>query len=209
LDGSREIYSITLPGLLSYLAAGDTQAEVQGINDLRAKYRETYGVDPGKTYYSPDDYTPIIPVTYWSFRLMIGFGFVAMAVAAVMLWVTRRKRPLPAGRLWLLTAGVLPLLPLLANSIGWIFTEMGRQPWSVFGLMTTANAVSPTVSIAEIMTSLVLLTAVYGVLAVIELSLLLRYIKAGADPVPPPREPSSASASFFRSLPTTTRSGGS
>ena len=189
LDGSREIYSITVPGLLSYLATGDAEAEVEGINNLRAKYRQTYGADPGEKYYSPGDYTPIIPVTYWSFRLMIGFGFAAMAVAAALLWVTRRKRRLPAGRLWLVTAGVLPLLPLLANSIGWIFTEMGRQPWAVFGVLTTANSVSPSVSGGEIMTSLILLTAVYGVLAVIELGLLLRYIKAGADPVPPPKDP--------------------
>jgi cytochrome d ubiquinol oxidase subunit I len=191
LDGSREIYSITLPGLLSYLATGDTDAEVQGINDLRTKYRQTYGVDPGQKYYSPGDYTPIIPVTYWAFRLMIGFGFLAMAAAAAMLWVTRRSRRLPAGRAWLAIAGVLPLLPLLANSTGWIFTEMGRQPWSVFGLMTTAQAVSPGVSGGEALTSLVLLTVVYTVLGVIELTLLLRYIKSGADPVPPPKDPAS------------------
>lgn len=190
LDGSREIYSISLPVLLSYLATGDTAGEVQGINDLRDKYRQTYGVDPGAKYYSPGDYTPLIPLTYWSFRLMIGFGFLAIAAAVAMLWVTRRRRPMPTGRVWLATAIALPLLPLLANSTGWIFTEMGRQPWSVFGLMTTAQSVSPGVSQAEAMTSLILLTAVYAVLAVIELGLLLRYIKAGADPVPPPSEPS-------------------
>ncbi len=190
LDGSREIYSISLPVLLSYLATGDTAGEVQGINDLRDKYRRTYGVDPGAKYYSPGDYTPLIPLTYWSFRLMIGFGFLAMAAAVAMLWVTRRRRPMPTGRVWLATAIALPLLPLLANSTGWIFTEMGRQPWSVFGLMTTAQSVSPGVSQAEAMTSLILLTAVYAVLAVIELGLLLRYIKAGADPVPPRSEPS-------------------
>lgn len=191
LDGSRELYSLSLPELLSYLATGDTSGEVQGINDLRSKYRQTYGADPGEKYYSPGDYTPIIPVTYWSFRLMIGFGFIAMAAATALLWVTRRRRPMPTGRIWLATAIALPLLPLLANSTGWIFTEMGRQPWSVFGLMTTAQAVSPGVSQAEAMTSLILLTAVYAVLAVIELGLLLRYIKAGADPVPPPKEPNS------------------
>jgi len=189
LDGTKEVYSVTLPDLLSYLATGDTEGEVEGINDLRAKYKRTYGVDPGQKYYSPGDYTPVIPLTYWSFRLMIGFGFLAIAVAVAMLWVTRRSRRLPAGRTWLVVAGVLPLLPLLANSTGWIFTEMGRQPWSVFGLMTTAQSVSPSVSGAEAMTSLVLLTAVYAVLAVIEVGLLLRYIKAGAEPVPPPREP--------------------
>ena len=62
----------------------------------------------------------------------------------------------------------LPLLPLGANSFGWLFTEMGRQPWSVFGLMTTASSVSPGVGTGEVLTSLVVLTLLYGVLAVVE-----------------------------------------
>ena len=66
LDGSEEKFSIKIPDLLSFLATGTTDGEVEGINDLRAQYEETYGQDPGAAYYSPGDYTPIIPLTYWT-----------------------------------------------------------------------------------------------------------------------------------------------
>jgi cytochrome d ubiquinol oxidase subunit I len=100
-----------------------------------------------------------------------------------LLWATRRGR-LPRSRLLALAAVALPLLPLLANSFGWIFTEVGRQPWVVFGLMTTANGVSPGVSTAEVLTSLIVFTLVYGVLAVVEVKLMFTYIGRGADRLP-------------------------
>ena len=181
LDGSEEKYSIKIPGLLSYLATGTTDGEVIGIDDLREEYQEAYGQDPGEAYYSAEGYTPVIPLAYWTFRLMMGLGFAAAAVAAWILWATRKGRT-PNGRMLLWCAVLLPLMPLFANSFGWIFTEMGRQPWSVFGLMTTARSVSPTVSPTEALVSLVSLTLVYAVLAVVEVKLLLRFIDRGADP---------------------------
>ena len=181
LDGSEERFSIKIPNLLSYLATGSTQAEVMGINDLRAQYEKTYGSDPGATYYSPGGYTPVIPLAYWSFRLMIGMGLAAAAAAALILWVTRKGRT-PRSRRWVWLAVALPLLPLAANSFGWIFTEMGRQPWAVFGLMTTERAVSPTVSVLEASISLIALTLLYAVLMVIEIKLLLTFVRVGAPP---------------------------
>jgi cytochrome d ubiquinol oxidase subunit I len=181
LDGSEEKFAIKVPGLLSWLGEGDTNAEVQGINDLRAKYQAEYGEDPGAAYYSPGDYTPVIPLTYWSFRIMIGLGLLASAGAALLLWATRRGGT-PTDRKWMWLAVSLPLMPLFANSFGWIFTEMGRQPWAVFGLMTTERAVSPGVSTLEAAVSLTVLTLVYAVLAVVELKLILTYVRAGADP---------------------------
>ena len=74
LDGREEKKAFTVPCLLSFLGTGSTDGRVEGINDLRAEYAETYGSDPGAAYYSVDDYVPVIPVTYWSFRLMIGLG---------------------------------------------------------------------------------------------------------------------------------------
>ena len=180
-DGKEEKFAIKIPGLLSYLATGTTDGKVMGINELREQYKDKYGTDPGASYYSPGDYTPIIPLTYWSFRFMIGLGLAAAAIAGWLLWVTRRGR-FRTGRLTFALAVSLPFLPLLANSFGWIFTEMGRQPWSVFGLMTTARSVSPSVSVAEALTSLIVLTLLYGVLAVVEVRLMLTYIRAGADP---------------------------
>jgi len=179
LDGSREIWTLKIPYLLSWLSTGDPTGEVQGINDLQAQYAAQYG---------PGSYTPIIPVTYWSFRFMIGFGLAAAAIALWALWTTRRGRT-PTSR-WLLRAGLaLPVLPLLANTFGWIFTEMGRQPWIVFGEMLTRDGVSRSVSLTEVITSFTAFTVIYAALAVIEVKLLIRYARNGlpdlTDPPPP------------------------
>jgi cytochrome d ubiquinol oxidase subunit I len=185
LNGTQEKFSVRVPDLLSFLATGDVHGKVTGVDELRARYQKTYGVDPGRTYYAAGGYVPVIPVTYWAFRLMIGLGVLAAAFAALVLWKTRRGR-VGIGRVWVWMAVALPLLPVLANSFGWLFTEMGRQPWAVFGLMTTARAVSPGVSSGEVLTSLVAYTLLYGVLAVVEIGLTLRVVRAGAVVVPEP-----------------------
>jgi cytochrome d ubiquinol oxidase subunit I len=185
LDGSRELFALKIPYLLSWLGTGHVNGTVHGINDLQAQYAAQYGAG---------SYTPIIPVTYWSFRFMIGFGLAAAAIAVWVLWAQRRGRTpsggKPAGR-WLLRAGLaMPLLPLVANSFGWIFTEMGRQPWIVFGEMLTRNGVSRSVSLSEVLTSFTAFTLVYLTLAIIEVRLLVRYAKAGVpDLTPPAPEP--------------------
>ncbi|TCC44521.1 cytochrome ubiquinol oxidase subunit I [Kribbella capetownensis] len=168
LDGSREIFSVKLPHLLSFLATGNFNGEVKGINSLQAAYEQLYG---------PGSYKPNIPLTYWTFRLMIGVGMASVAVAAWLLWTTRRGRAPARWLIWL--AAPLPLLPLLANTFGWIFTETGRQPWLVFGLLPTASGVSPGTTSGEVITSLAGFTVLYGVLAVVEAKLMLRTIRGG------------------------------
>lgn len=69
--------------------------------------------------------------------------------------------------------------PLIANSWGWIFTEMGRQPWVVYGVLRTRDAVSPGVTQGEVLTSMIGFTLLYAILAVIEVKLLVKYVKAG------------------------------
>ncbi|GAA4467540.1 cytochrome ubiquinol oxidase subunit I [Phytohabitans houttuyneae] len=169
LDGGREVFAIKIPYLLSWLGTGDTHGRVEGINDLQAQYTAQYG---------PGSYNPVIPVTYWSFRLMIGLGMLAAFVALIALWAQRRGR-VPRSR-WLARAClVLPLLPLAANIFGWIFTEMGRQPWLVFGEMLTRDGVSRSVSLTEVLTSFTAFTLVYAALALIEVKLLVRYAAKG------------------------------
>ena len=117
LDGSKEVFSIRIPNLLSFLATGSFDGKVEGINDLQAQEEARYG---------PGDYTPNTPITYWTFRLMIGAGALATLAAAWFLWSMRKGR-LP-GRGMVAVAILLPFLPLAANSLGWLFTEIGRQP---------------------------------------------------------------------------------
>ncbi len=188
LNGTRAIFTIELPRLLSFLGTGNWSRSVQGIDNLQAQYAAKYG---------PGSYIPDVPVTYWSFRLMIGAGLLAALIALVALWVYRSGRAPAFGivgaRKWwrrTLVAGAvaLPLLPLLGNSMGWIMTEMGRQPWVVYGQMKTAAGVSAN-SGGEVLASLIILTLLYGVLAVIEAGLMLKYIKAGLTSEPPPGGP--------------------
>jgi cytochrome d ubiquinol oxidase subunit I len=183
LDGKHEVWAIKLPHLLSFLATGTWDGKVQGINDLQAQYAQAFG---------PGSYTPIIPIAYWGFRAMIAAGVLAALVALALLWATRKGRE-PRSK-WLLAGAVsLPLLPLAANSFGWIFTEMGRQPWVVYYHLRTSAGVSPGVSGGEVLTSLIAFTLLYGILAVVEVGLMLKY--AGGplpDADPPDAEPDPA-----------------
>ncbi|MHB1473263.1 MAG: cytochrome ubiquinol oxidase subunit I [Dermatophilaceae bacterium] len=187
LSGSRATFAVTVPGLLSFLATGRFDGPVKGINELKAQYEKQYGADATARVFS-HSYTPTIPLAYWSFRLMIGLGIVGALIAVAVLWSTRRDR-IPRHRLWFWAVLATPLLPLFGNSLGWIFTEAGRQPWLVFGVMTTAHGVSPSVSAGEVWTSLITLTLLYAVLAVIETKLLLRSIAAGAPEFEEPVDP--------------------
>ena len=187
LDGSREKFAVKVPGLLSFLATGSFDGSVEGVNEIKAAYQKQYGADPTARVFS-QSYTPTIPLTYWSFRIMIGLGMVGALIALAVLWLTRGDR-IPRHRLWFWVIMATPLLPLFANSFGWIFTEAGRQPWIVFGVMTTTSGVSPNVSGAEVWTSLITLTLLYAALAVVEVKLLFRFIAAGAPDFEEPIDP--------------------
>ncbi|MGE3076126.1 MAG: cytochrome ubiquinol oxidase subunit I [Dehalococcoidia bacterium] len=177
-----DVRTFNIPGLTSFLASDDFDSTVKGVNDLQAEYSERYG---------EANYRPPMAVTYWSFRLMIGFGVLAAAVAAWGLWQTRKHREL--GPLATSLAVLAISTPFLANSFGWIFTEMGRQPWIVApnpsGIdavrLFTAEGVSGNVSSATLLTSVIVFTLLYGVLAVIEVGLLLRTIRRGPDDTMP------------------------
>src|SRR4051794_34388157 len=188
-DGQEEKFSIKIPKLLSFLATGTWDGEVQGINDLRAQYQEKYGQDPGALYYDPaGTYSPNIPVTYWTFRYMIGMGLLAAFFAALILFLTRRGRA-PTSKWFGRMAIATPVVAVLGSSVGWIFTEMGRPPWVVFGVMTPPHGVSPGVSTTEAWISILSLVLLYGVLMVVELGLIVRVVKKGADPFQEPPDP--------------------
>jgi cytochrome d ubiquinol oxidase subunit I len=194
VDKGHNKVAIEIPTALSFLANGDFSSEVPGINDVNKAEQERYG---------PGDYRPNIPVAYWGFRWMIGFGMTSFAIGVAGLWLTRRKRWLapelrtfdeepprlaltrgkalgPKLTAWYWRIALLTIaFPLIANSWGWIFTEMGRQPWVVYGVLRTADAVSPGVSQAEVLTSMIVFTSLYAILAVIEVKLLVKYVKAG------------------------------
>ncbi|MAT17763.1 MAG: cytochrome ubiquinol oxidase subunit I [Leifsonia sp.] len=193
-DCSSVTTLIEVPGLLSFLANGDFITDMPGINDLLPYYQETYGATLvgdglyGEHAGSEIQYVPLLWVTYWGFRMMIGFGAIAAFAAAVALWLTR-KGTVPRSP-WIMRLAVLGILaPFAANSAGWIFTELGRQPFVVAPnpdpsgidgvFMFTAAAVSPGVTAGELLFSTISLTLVYGVLLAVELWLLVKYVRGG------------------------------
>jgi cytochrome d ubiquinol oxidase subunit I len=197
LDGTKAVWEIRIPGLLSFMSG---EEEVQGINDLREQFAEQGFLQNDGTQHTLQqqraahiaeaypglDPAPNIPVSYWSFRLMIGLGMIGTVLAALTLWVLRKDRLPKAGPLWTAMMWAMPLGPLFANSFGWIFTEMGRQPWLVAGVMPTASGVSTSVPASSVLISMIVYTLIYGGLAVIEVWLFLKFAKKGLPDVAPP-----------------------
>ena len=175
LTGRHEVFAIRIPYVLSLLAYDQLSGQVQGINNLQAVYVQKYG---------PGDYVPIIPVIYWSFRLMVGAGFLMLAQAVFALVLTMRGKVLAGPVKILKWFPYAIVLPYLANSTGWLMTEMGRQPWVVFGLMKTADGVSPSLTPAEVWITLIGFTLVYGILMVADGYLLFKAARAGVEPEP-------------------------
>ncbi|RZT14381.1 cytochrome bd-I ubiquinol oxidase subunit 1 apoprotein [Mycobacterium sp. BK558] len=179
---------IEVPYVLPFLAESKfSGVTLQGVQDLQQQYQEKFG---------PGDYRPNLFVTYWAFRAMIGLLLVPVAFALATLWLTRGGR-IPDQR-WYGRFGILTIpAPFLANSAGWVFTEMGRQPWVVVPNPTGDQLVRMTVqdgvsghSAGLVLFSLATFTLLYGVLAVIWFWLMRRYVVEGpqehdSEPAPP------------------------
>ncbi|MFT4229590.1 MAG: cytochrome ubiquinol oxidase subunit I [Microbacterium sp.] len=181
-DGTGEIWSLRVPYLLAFLSTHTLDGCVEGINDLNALY--TTEMFPQFADRVDGSFAPILWVTYWAFRWMMGFGILATSIAVVGLWITRRgaKREV-APWMWRLAVWQAPLA-LFGALIGWVFTEMGRQPWIVFGLMLTQDGVSPTVPGWNVLVSLVAFTLIYLALAIVEFGLILKTVRSGPEQVP-------------------------
>jgi cytochrome d ubiquinol oxidase subunit I len=168
---------IRIPHGLSILSTLSWNGTVKGINQVNAAEQKKYG---------PGDYVPIVGVTYWSFRLMVGAGVLMILLTLAGLWLMRRKGRLERTR-WFnraVIAGVF--LPIVANWTGWIFTEVGRQPWIVYGLLRTNDGRSPQVSTISIVLSLTGYIVVYGGLIAVGVKLFLKEIRKGPEPPEPP-----------------------
>lgn len=166
----NEVFSIRIPGALSFLSYNRFDGEVRGIHELQAEYEELYG---------PGNYIPPVAFSYWSFRAMVGAGMLMVALALFTLY--RQLRNLTYPR-WLLRALVAAIaLPYVANTFGWFLTEVGRQPWIVFGLQRVEDAVSPNVTVGMLAISLVAFVVIYGVLMAADVYLLAKFARRGPE----------------------------
>jgi cytochrome d ubiquinol oxidase subunit I len=164
-DGNA-VQAFGIPGFLSLLAHHDTGAVVTGLNDF------------------PVDERPPVFLTFIAFRTMVGLGFLFLGLT-VYGWL-KRNRLEESPRYLKLMLWAIPL-PYVANSLGWTVTEVGRQPWIVYGVQKTSEAVSPIAGF-QVAVSLVALTAVYTILGVIAFSLMAKAIGKGPEPVGIPGE---------------------
>jgi cytochrome d ubiquinol oxidase subunit I len=164
-----DVLSIRIPNALSFLAYNRFYGEVKGINDLQAEFEAKYG---------PGDYIPPITLNYWTFRIMVGSGFLMFFIFSVFLFFQIRKMPYEKGKLLKYLPFAI-ILPYVANTSGWMLTEIGRQPWVVYGLMKVEDAVSPSVSAGMVLTSLIGFVLLYGILMFADAYLLVKFAKAG------------------------------
>jgi len=183
---------LQVPGLTSYLGTGKFSGPgsyLPGINDLQAESAARYA-----DQFGPDQsYTPNLVVTYWSFRLMIGLGVFSAALALAGLWLLRKGRITDSIWFSRLCLVALPM-PFLAASFGWIFTEMGRQPWVVAPnpadpvdnvYLLTQQGVSTVVPAWSVLASLIVFTLLYAALGTVWFFLMRRYVREGVEPPAP------------------------
>ncbi|GAC1619364.1 MAG: cytochrome ubiquinol oxidase subunit I [Ktedonobacteraceae bacterium] len=166
------IFSISVPYLLSFLSDWSFSSKVEGINQIQAAYVHLYG---------PGNYIPDVLVAFYSFRIMLGIGTLMVLIAAVALFLSIKRKNLFNSR-WVLRGLIASIaLPYVANTCGWLLGEMGRQPWTIFGLLRTVDSVSPSVTFAEVVVTLTLFFVMYGILAVIDGYLLVKAAKKGSS----------------------------
>jgi cytochrome d ubiquinol oxidase subunit I len=153
---------IYVPDALSFLAYGNFRASVKGLDEYPANER------------------PPIELTYYAYHVMVGLGtiFIAIMLAAVVLLLLRR---LPRER-WMLWILMLAMpFPYIANEAGWTATEVGRQPWIVYGLMRTADAASPNVAAGEVVFTTIGFAGMYFIIGLLFMLLILRQIALGPE----------------------------
>lgn len=160
-------FEVQIPMVLSFLSFNQFEGALEGINGLQEMYEDKYG---------PGNYIPNVTLLFWVFRVMTGVGGV-MVLLGLYGWYMSRKDGLENKKwyLKLMTYGII--LPFIANTAGWILTEMGRQPWAVFGLLKTSDAISPSVTPNEMLFSLIAFNSIYAILGGITIYLFAKHIK--------------------------------
>lgn len=162
---------IQIPYMLSILSFNKFSGQVQGMHEIQEHYEEKYG---------PGNYIPPVKTVFYSFRIMVMTGTI-MFLVGLYGWYLSRKKKLEQSPKFMKLMVYAISLPFIANSFGWLMTEMGRQPWVVFGVMKTEDAVSPTTTFGEVLFSLISFSSMYAILAGVLVYLFVKTIKEDAS----------------------------
>ena len=155
---------VEIPGLLSWLAFGDVNAKIQGINEF------------------PSDEIPPLFLTFVSYHNMVILGMYFIFIMVIASYFLYKKTLWNKKKLLRILVWSIPL-PLIACQLGWMAAEVGRQPWIVYKLMKTKEAVSITVGSGEILFSIILFGLIYLMLGYTFIFFLVKKIKHGPEPV--------------------------
>ena len=150
----------SIPGVLSFLGYHDVNATVTGLKDI------------------PKDERPPVLLTFVSFRTMVALGTL-FPLLTIVGFVLRKRLVESRWYLWIMLFAIP--LPYIANEMGWVLAEVGRQPWIVYGLLKTSQAASP-VAASQVMTTLAGFILVYGLLGIAGFYLIANFAKKGPQP---------------------------
>lgn len=163
-------FELKVPYLLSYLSYSKFTGSVTGMHELQAEYEQLYG---------EGNYIPPVNITFWSFRIMVGTGMAMILLALYGAWRTIRGKLANMPTWFLRTMIAAIAFPFIANTAGWIMTEIGRQPWTVFGLLRTEDSVSAGVTSGEVLFSLLSFSLIYAALLGVLIYLFVRTARKG------------------------------
>lgn len=161
-DEQKVNFGVAVPGLLSYLIYGDSDKEVTGLNAFAEEDR------------------PPVNIVFQAYHFMVAIGFFLIAISILSLIYWKRKKLFETKwLLWILVFSVLG--PQIANQLGWLAAEVGRQPWIVYGLLRTSDALSKVVEAGQVWFSLILFMIIYALLFVLFIYLLNEKIQHGPE----------------------------
>ncbi|SCL25555.1 cytochrome bd-I ubiquinol oxidase subunit 1 apoprotein [Micromonospora nigra] len=187
-DARSNSFNVEIPYVGSVLAFNRLEGRYEGMRELNEEYQRLYG---------PGEYIPPVAPVYWSFRLMVAIGVLLLLTAftGLFLW-WRRRAGLDQTRWYLRLLVLLVPLPWVANFLGWIVTELGRQPFLVYGLLTVPEGVSAN-TFREVLVGLVGLWVVYLGLIGLDIFLLTSTARAGISHKPEAQIASAPPPSYF------------
>lgn len=176
---THDVKGIEIPDVLSILSYHKTTGSVKGMKEVNQELEKKYGthIDGRKMDY----YVPVNTL-FWSFRIMCGFAALLFLMSIVGLIMTRKKKETLYQHRWLMWIfAILTFSPFIVNTAGWLITELGRDPWTVYGLFTIAQSVSPKVSVASLLTSNIIYFCLFTILAIVMIALVVRFLHNDPD----------------------------
>lgn len=170
----KDKFSIKIPYMLSILSYHKPSGSIQGMDEANKELQAKYGDE--------NNYYPPVNTLFWSFRIMALFGMAMLGVAVLGLFFARKKSRLLFRQKWMLwIVGLFTFVPFMTNTSGWLVTELGRYPWTVYGLFTIKDSVSPNVSVGSLLTSNIIYFLLFSILGAIMVALVVKELKKGPE----------------------------